>query len=77
MRKGRERSKCDCIKLFCEIVNNVTICSVLYEIKMENQKKKQKKIFFVEFLSRIGKKHTFWQWEWGRISAPNSGDQEP
>ena len=32
----------------------------------------------MEFLSEIGiKKHTFWHLEWGRILAPNSGDQEP
>ena len=30
------------------------------------------------FSSEIGKKkHTFWHWEWGRISAPKSGDQGP
>ena len=22
-------------------------------------------------------KHTFWHWEWGRISVPKSGDREP
>ena len=25
----------------------------------------------------LGKNHTFWLWEWGRISAPNFGDREP
>ena len=25
----------------------------------------------------MGKKHTLWHWEWGRISAPKSGDREP
>ena len=30
-------------------------------------------IFHIE----LGKKHTFWLWEWGRISAPNFGDREP
>ena len=29
------------------------------------------------FLSELGKKYTFWLWEWGRISAPNFGDREP
>ena len=29
------------------------------------------------FSSGIGKKHTFWHWEWGRISTPNPGDREP
>ena len=29
--------------------------------------------FFVE----LGKKHTFWHWEWGQILAPKSGDREP
>ena len=50
----------------------VTICSVfvLYEIKMENQKKKKKTVKLGFFLSGIGKKHTFWHWEWGRISTP-------
>ena len=28
-------------------------------------------------LELVGKKHTFWLWEWGRISAPNFGDREP
>ena len=71
MRKGRERSKCYYILLFCD------------EIKMENQKKKKKKkiIFFFcqigNFFLELGKKHTFWHWEWGRISAPKSGDREP
>ena len=37
---------------------------------MENKKKK---IFCLE----LGKKHTFWHWEWGRISAPKLGDREP
>ena len=44
---------------------------------MENQKK----IFFfvklVIFCLELGKKHTVWHWEWGRISAPKLGDQEP
>ena len=45
MRKGRERSNCDCILLFCEIVN------MYYEIKMENTPQPptpQKNIFFVK-----------------------------
>ena len=25
----------------------------------------------------LGKNYTFWHWEWGRISAPKSGDREP
>ena len=29
------------------------------------------------FHLELGKKHTFWLWEWGRISAPNFGDREP
>ena len=29
------------------------------------------------FQLELGKKHTFWLWEWGRISAPNFGDREP
>ena len=30
------------------------------------------------FSSGIGEKtHTFWHWEWGRISTPNIGDLEP
>ena len=29
------------------------------------------------FHLELGKKHTFWLWEWGRISAPNCGDREP
>ena len=29
------------------------------------------------FCLELGKKHTFWHWEWGRISAPKSGDREP
>ena len=29
------------------------------------------------FHLELGKKHTFWHWEWGRISAPNFGDREP
>ena len=29
-------------------------------------------------MSGIGEKtHTFWNWEWGQISALKSGDQEP
>ena len=64
MRKGRERSKC------------------YYRIKSDGeQKKKKKKIFFFFrlgiFCLELGKKHTFWHWEWGRISAPKSGDREP
>ena len=77
MRKGRLYSiiLCNC--------NYVTICSafVLYEIKMENKKKKGfKGCFFVIlgiFCLELGKKHTFWHWEWGRIPAPKSGDREP
>ena len=50
------------------------------------ESKKKKKFFFWggggggsnwDFFSGIGKKHTFWHWEWGRISAPKSGDREP
>ena len=29
------------------------------------------------FHLELGKKHAFWLWEWGRISAPNFGDREP
>ena len=29
------------------------------------------------FHLELGKKHTFWLWEWGLISAPNFGDREP
>ena len=30
------------------------------------------------FHPELGKKtHTFWLWEWGRISAPNFVDREP
>ena len=70
MRKGRERSKCYYILLFCD------------EKKMENQKKKIFFFFFFccqigNFFLELGKKHTFWHWEWGRISAPKSGDREP
>ena len=43
---------------------------------MENQNK-EKKSQIENFLSGIGKKHTFWHWEWGLISAPKSGDREP
>ena len=54
-------------------------------MKMENSKKKKKKkkffFFFVVnlgiFCLELGKKHTFWHWEWGRILAPKSGDREP
>ena len=42
MRKGRERSKCYYILLFCD------------EIKMENPKKKKKKFFFFFFFCQIG-----------------------
>ena len=45
---------------------------------MQNQKKKKQ--FFCQignFLSRIGKKHTFWHWDRGRILALKSGDGEP
>ena len=28
------------------------------------------------FHLELGKKHNFWLWEWGRISAPNFGDRE-
>ena len=68
----------------------VTICSVfiLYEMKggeaKKKKKKKKKKFFFFFFFVKLGifclelgKKHTFWHWEWGRISAPKSGDREP
>ena len=47
---------------------------------IENQKKKKKKKKFFQigiFCLELGKKHTFWHWEWGRISAPKSGDREP
>ena len=46
--KRRERSNCDCILLFREIVKYVTLCSVfvLYEIMMENEKKTKKTHFF-------------------------------
>ena len=46
---------------------------------MENKKKKKKNFFFKLgiFCLELGKKHTFWHWEWGRISAPKSGDREP
>ena len=50
---------------------------------MENKKKKKKNFFFFFFFKlgifclELGKKHTFWHWEWGRISAPKSGDREP
>ena len=66
MRKGRERSKCYYILLFCEIVCSVFI---LYEIKMENKKKT---IFVWNW-----EKNIFWHWEWSRILAPKSGDREP
>ena len=54
MRKGRERSKCDCI-----LCKYVTLCSVfvLYEIKMENQKKKKKKFFLSNW------EYFVWNWE--------------
>ena len=65
----------------------VTICSVfiLYEIKVEKKKKTVFFFFFFFFFVvnlgifclELGKKHTFWHWEWGRISAPKSGDREP
>ena len=29
------------------------------------------------FHLELGKKHTFWLWVWGRISAPNFRDREP
>ena len=29
------------------------------------------------FHLELGKKHTFWLGEWGRISAPNFEDREP
>ena len=29
------------------------------------------------FHLELGKKHTFWLWEWDRISAPDFGDREP
>ena len=47
-----------------------SLCSVfvLYEIKMENKKSVVVFCQIGNFLSRIGKKHTFWHWEWGRIS---------
>ena len=60
---------------------------MLYEIKME--KKKKKKIFFFfggggggggggsNFVWNWDKNILFWHWEWGRISAPKSGDREP
>ena len=53
-------------------------CIVLYEIKIENKKNFFFFFFFQigNFLSGIGKKHTFCHWEWGRISAPKSGDQQ-
>ena len=46
---------------------------------MENKKKKIIIFFFKLgiFCLEMGKKHTFWHWEWGRISAPKSGDGEP
>ena len=49
---------------------------IFYEIKMENQK-----FFFCVklgiFCLELGKNHTFWHWELGRISAPKSDDGEP
>ena len=46
---------------------------------MENPPPQKKKLFLSnwEFFSGIGKKHTFWHWERGRILAPKSGDREP
>ena len=29
------------------------------------------------FLLELGKNHTIWHWEWGRISAPDFGNQKP
>ena len=56
--------------------NYITICCfVLHAIKMENQKKKFFMVKLEIFCLELGKKHTFWHWEWGRISAPKSGDQ--
>ena len=66
MRKGRERSKCYYILLFCEIV------FTLYEIKMEN-----KKNFFVKlgiFCLELGKNILFGIGNGAEISAPKSGD---
>ena len=43
MRQGIERSKCDCILLFCENLNmywSNGLGFLLYEIKMENPPKK-------------------------------------
>ena len=68
MRKGRERSKCYYILLFCD------------EIKMENQKKKKKKNFFFffflsnwEFFSGIGKKTYFLALGMGPNFGPKIG----
>ena len=54
---------------------------ICIEIKMENPPPLPLKIFFLSnwdfFFVELGKKHTFWHWEWGRISTPKSEDQEP
>ena len=59
MRKGRERSKRD--------VFYYSVKLLLYEIKMENPKKKKFLSNYLTqigiFLYRIGKKHTFLHWK--------------
>ena len=82
-------SKCYYILLFCEILicNNMFCIYIICNERWRSKKKKKKKFFFFFFFFffvklgifclELGKKHTFWHWEWGRISAPKSGDREP
>ena len=79
------RSKCYYILLFCEIlICNNMFCIYIIWNKGGEAKKKKKKFFSLggggqigNFCLEFGKKHTFWHWEWGRISAPKLGDREP
>ena len=56
----RERSKCDCIPIFCEIVNNM-FCIFITWNKDGPPPPPPPPIV------KLGKKHTFWHLEWGRI----------